>query len=112
MDVAKRIPMEEVESSNLKAIGYDPERSILAIAFKSGAIFHYATVDQALFFEFYNALSKGTFYVENIKGKMPGQKMTGECPKCGDKNGWIGERCTDCGCADYVDTRRESHGQG
>jgi hypothetical protein len=104
--IAAHIPMEPVESSNLSAIGYDPERSILAVAFKSGAIFHYATIDQALFFEFYNSLSKGSFYADNIKGKMPGQKMTGECPKCGAKNGWIGETCADCGCEVYMDTRR------
>lgn len=104
--IAAHIPMEAVESSNLSAIGYDQDKHILAIQFKSGATYHYVSVASDQFFEFYNALSKGTYYSENIKGKLPGQKMTGECPKCGAKNGWIGETCADCGCEVYMDTRR------
>jgi hypothetical protein len=103
---AIRIPLEAIESSNLSAFGYDVEKQILAVQFKSGAIFHYAPFPQEQMWEFYNALSKGTYYATHIKGKVHGQKMTGECPKCGDKNGWIGDTCTDCGCAAYEDTRR------
>ena len=101
-----KIPREAVESSNLASIGYDVDKQIVAIHFKSGAVFNFApfTPDQML--EFYTAPSKGSYFAKNIKGKIPGTKCTGDCPKCGDKHGWIGERCTDCGCADYEEVRK------
>lgn len=96
--VAERIPLEDVQSSNLAAIGYNDVKQILAVQFRSGAIFHYAPVSEDLFRAFCQAPSLGTFYAKEIRGKVSGQKMTGTCPKCGAM-GWIGETCTDCGCA-------------
>lgn len=105
--MADKIPFEQVESSNIDGLGYDPERQILAVKFKSGTIFHHApfTPEQAL--ELYGAPSKGSYYAKNIKGgKVPGEKMTGTCPKCGGAPGWIGDTCTDCGTDVYAETPR------
>lgn len=99
------IPQEPVTSSNISARGYDLERNVLAITFKSGDVWHYGSVPAQLAEDFFSAASAGRFYVANIKGKFPAEKMTGPCPKCGD-TGVIGIRCTDCGCADYEKEQR------
>lgn len=67
------IPMQEVESSQIYAIGHDPVSSTLAIRFKNrmtGAatsLYHYENVDAALFAEFVAAESKGSFFGQHIK---------------------------------------------
>jgi hypothetical protein len=108
MDGPIRIPREAVDSSSIAALGYDVKRQIVAVEFKSGAIFHYAGVDQDAMLAFYTAPSKGKHYAAHIRGKFTGQKMTGPCPKCGDAEGWIGDRCEDCGCAEYQDVGRRA----
>jgi hypothetical protein len=95
-----KVPLEPVVSSNLEAIGYDPQRQILAVQFKSGTLYHYGSVSLELVTDLYAAESKGRFYTSHIKGKFPGQLMTGECPKCGD-TGFDGDQCLDCGCGRY-----------
>src|SRR3954468_10948189 len=103
---ALKIPRETLESSNIASAGYDSGKQILAIEFKSGAVYHYAPFTLEQLGEFYSAESKGRFYATHIKGKIAGEKMTGDCPKCGATNGYLGETCDDCGCAVYVDTRK------
>jgi len=41
---AEKIPLQAFDSTNLAALGYNPAKSILAVQFKSGAIYHYADV--------------------------------------------------------------------
>jgi KTSC domain len=103
-----RIGLEAIESSSLAALGYDEQRQIVAVKFKSGAIFNYGSFPPDQMLAFYAAPSRGKWFAEHIKGKYPGLKMTGDCPACGAKNGWIGDRCEDCGCADYEATRTGS----
>jgi hypothetical protein len=100
-----RIPLEPIDSSNLHAIGWDEAKSILAVQFKNGAIFHYAGIERALATAFYCAESRGRFYSQQIRGKFQGQKMTGPCTACGAQ-GWIGDRCDDCGCGNFADAPR------
>lgn len=66
------IAMDAVESSQIAAIGHDPESNTLAIKFPpnragKSSVYHYAnfTVDQ--FQEFKNAESKGSFFGKRIK---------------------------------------------
>lgn len=100
------IPEEAVDSSNIKGMGYDGARKVLAVTFKSGDTFHYAGIEPETVIDFYNAESKGRFYTQNIKGKFTGQKMTGECPACGARPGRIGVICDQCGDAHYIDKPR------
>lgn len=95
-----KIPLEEVTSSNISAAGYDPTKRIMAVQFKSGLIIHYAEVPLETVTAFYIAESKGKFYSSTIRSKFPAEAMTGPCPACGD-TGWIGDKCVDCGTADY-----------
>jgi len=105
-DGVYRIPAFPVSSSNIHAIGFDDEKKILAVEFKSGGIYHYAGVEPDLALDLVNAESVGRFYSQNIKGKFQGQKMTGPCENCG-VNGRIGETCLDCGTAKHVDANPE-----
>lgn len=105
MDVYK-VPLEAITSSNLAAAGYDSAKSILAVQFKSGIIFHYAGVDLDTATAFYMAGSRGSYYATHIKGKFTASRVTGECPKCGDKHGYIGDTCTDCGTAVIIEVAR------
>jgi hypothetical protein len=94
---ALRIPRLPVESSSLASVGYDDGRRILAIEFRSGEIFHYSDIDADLALELVHAPSIGTFYHMRIRGQFHGAKMTGICPLCAHKPGWIGDSCTECG---------------
>jgi hypothetical protein len=107
MQVAERVPLEAIESSNLAAVGYNPEKKILAVQFKSGAIFHYSDVSLETAQEFYGSESRGRYYAQHIRGKITGRLMTGTCQKCGDEHGWIGEKCTECGTDVYVEPPRK-----
>lgn len=105
---AERIPLEAIESSNLAALGYNPEKRILAVQFKNGRIFHYSDCSLELMTEFYTAQSKGSYYAKNIRGKLTGALMTGTCPDCGDAEGWAGEKCDSCGVGVYTLPERKS----
>lgn len=101
MGDAYRIDLEPITSSNLAAIGYDPQKNILAIEFKGGDVFHYAGISLEMALDFYSAPSRGSFYAKNIRGKFEGALMTGRCPACGSI-GRVGERCDDCGTMDIA----------
>lgn len=100
--MAEKIEMEAVTSSNLAALGYNPQKKILAVQFKNGRIFHYSNVPLATVETIYGAGSRGKAYADLVKGKFPGELMTGECNKCGDGPGWGGDTCEDCGTGVYT----------
>ncbi len=55
------IQMNEVDSSNLKAIGYDPATKVLHVRFKNGSLYEYRGVSQELYDNLSKAPSKGAF---------------------------------------------------
>lgn len=99
--MALKIPREPVTSSTLASVGYDVDRQILAVEFHSGHIYHYAPVSPDVARDFVTAESLGGYFGRQIRGHLPGEKMTGACTKCGDAPGWIGDVCEDCGTATY-----------
>ncbi len=104
MSAPERIALEILEpvSSLFLAAGYNPDKSILALQFKSsGEIRHYAGVMPDTAIGFYTATSRGRYFHEHIRGRYQVEKMTGPCPACGDGEGWVGDTCTDCGTATY-----------
>lgn len=102
-----KIPLEQVSSSNLEALGFDPDRKRAAVQFKNGKIIYYAGISQEVMTTWYGSPSLGKYYAQNIRGKYQGELMTGECPKCGDGPGFGGDKCESCGCAEYVIPQRE-----
>ncbi len=60
---------ERVVSSNVHAIGYDPEQKILEIEFNDRSIYHYFDVPQHEHSGLMSASSKGSYLHSHIKGK-------------------------------------------
>lgn len=75
-DAYTPIPMNPVESNQVKAIGYDEATKTLAVTFTrgAGAIYHYPNVEPELYAEFIGAESIGTFFGKHIKA-LPFKKF-------------------------------------
>lgn len=58
---------EFVQSSNVLAIGYAPEESILEVEFSNGAVYQYYNVPQYLHDDLMQSHSKGQFINTYIK---------------------------------------------
>lgn len=68
------ITMKPVTSSQIAAIGHDPETNTLAIRFKNykgepSTLYHYANVDAEAFKAFSEAPSIGSHFIHEIKPK-------------------------------------------
>lgn len=66
------IELQPVESSQIDAVGHDPETNTLAVRFRAGAgsigrTYHYGGVDAALFEQLRKAKSIGSFFHKTIK---------------------------------------------
>ena len=59
--------MINVQSSNLKAIGYDEHQNTLYVEFKHGGKYKYLNVDKSVYDKLLVADSKGKFFDQNIK---------------------------------------------
>ncbi len=70
-----KIPLKRVKSSQIAAIGYDPETKTLAVQFKPRAatgetpvpVYHYGDVSQQCADDFRGAESIGTYFGLHIK---------------------------------------------
>ena len=60
--------MQPVSSSNLAAVGYDPETQTLAIEFQSGGTYEYYDVPQQVFDGLLSTGSLGQYFQSNIRG--------------------------------------------
>lgn len=58
--------MKKVNSSAIKAIGYDPITKRMKIDFIDSGIYEYCNVPQKLFNNFLSSSSKGKFFYEYI----------------------------------------------
>lgn len=85
----KSIPLQEVQSSQIHAIGHDKETNTLAIQFKSWkgevkpSVYHYANFTCDQFDAFSKAESLGTHFGQHIKKeteKHPFTKIDLEVP--------------------------------
>lgn len=72
------VEMKAVDSSNVEAIGYDPDARTLHVRFKGGARYTYDDVSPAHHEDLIGAKSVGQHLYNNIIGKFPGQKMKDE----------------------------------
>jgi hypothetical protein len=62
--------MFAVSSSNLSAVGYDPDDLALVTTFKNGTTYKYLNVPPSLFQGLMSAPSKGTYFNRNIKDRF------------------------------------------
>ena len=60
--------MQKVQSSNIKAIGYDKSTKTLRVEFKSGDTAEYPDISPAQHADLMAADSKGKHYHKHIKG--------------------------------------------
>lgn len=63
--------MHPLDSSNLEAVGYDPETNTLVIEFKRSGVYNYHDVPSQIFEEILAADSPGTYhnlYIKNVYG--------------------------------------------
>ncbi|MCC6453963.1 MAG: KTSC domain-containing protein [Caldilineaceae bacterium] len=58
---------EQVSSTNLASVGYDPATQILEIEFHSGGVYQYAGVPAALYEGLMAASSHGSYFDHFIK---------------------------------------------
>lgn len=58
---------QSVQSSNLRSIGYDQNANILEIEFHGGSIYQYFNVPENIYLALMKAVSKGTYFYDNIK---------------------------------------------
>lgn len=68
-DILDQIPEElenlsfnKVSSGTLHSYSFNPETSILYVAFKKGSIYKYVGVDESIIDDFNDAPSKGSFF--------------------------------------------------
>lgn len=64
-----------VSSSNISAIGYDPDNEVLEVEFTNGAVYSYSGVPLGEYEGIMNADSKGKYLHANIKGIYPYMKL-------------------------------------
>ncbi len=63
-----------IQSTNVRSVGYDPDKTILEIEFSSG-IYRFFDVPQSIYDAFMASSSKGSFFALSIKGRFPHQRM-------------------------------------
>lgn len=59
--------LKPVKSSNIAALGYDPEAKALTVQFKSGALHRYADVPPETHAEMLDAESIGKYFHANVR---------------------------------------------
>lgn len=62
---------EDVLSSNLKKVVYQPDTGLLQIHFKSGSVYYYYKIPRPIFDGLMQASSKGKYFISKIKDKYP-----------------------------------------
>ncbi len=67
---AEPIRRIEVESSNLKSVGFDPKAKMLEIEFLNSGVYRYFDVPESVHTALMKAESKGKFFQTNIRNKF------------------------------------------
>lgn len=67
--------MIPVQSSNLSAIGYDPETETLQVDFLNGSSYEYKNVPLVVYQGLMEAPSHGSYLNREIKGRYPYEKI-------------------------------------
>lgn len=65
------VPLVEVESSNVRAIGYVADTKRLYVQFKKSGLYQYENVPEAVYSAFLRAPSKGEFVWQQLRDQYP-----------------------------------------
>jgi Uma2 family endonuclease len=66
---------QEVNSSELRSVGYEPDVSVLEAEFHSGEVYHYFDVPAQLVVELLEAESIGRYFNAHIRSKFKFKKV-------------------------------------
>lgn len=66
--------MRSVESSNVRAVGYDAETRTLRVEYKGGGVYEYPNVEPSLYADLLAAESVGKFCHQHVK-RLPFKKL-------------------------------------
>ena len=64
-----------VQSSNIESLGYDAERKVLEVKFRSGSLYQYEGVEQKVYDALLNAPSPTQYLNSSIKGSYAYKKV-------------------------------------
>lgn len=70
--------LEKVNSSDIAAIGYDPESQTLAIEFHATGRYHYFSVPPQIHAELMQTPTHGKYFHQHIKGRYAWEKVSAE----------------------------------
>jgi len=65
-EIISQIPMYKVTSSNLEAIGYNPDKQVMRVIFKGGSSYLYYQVEPETWNMIINSESKGKTLNESV----------------------------------------------
>jgi len=66
---------KKVNSGRLRSAGYDASGRILEIEFNDGSVYQYSNVSSDLYRRFDGALSKASFFEDNIEEGLPRRRV-------------------------------------
>ena len=64
-----------VQSTDIRSIGYDREKELLHIKFRTGLEYVYSPVPSSVYTEFMDAKSYGRFFHQHIKDQYPYERV-------------------------------------
>lgn len=67
--------MHEVQSSNVKSIGYEADNQKLLVEYLSGQKYEYENVPASVFDGLLEAVSKGKYMNQVVKGQYEGRRV-------------------------------------
>lgn len=70
------IVREPVDSSVIRAMGYDDDHALLEIEFVSGDVYRYHFVPRRIWNELRHAPSKGAYFANAIREKFPPSRLS------------------------------------
>lgn len=68
--------MHDVDSSNLKAVGYDQKNDLLRVEFRNGGVYEYLDVPATAYADMMTAESVGKAFSSSIKNSYKFRKVT------------------------------------
>jgi hypothetical protein len=66
---------KRVNSSKIRAVGYDPKSQVLEVELRDGTVLAYSGVSQEVHRQFMNAPSPASYYEDKIDESFPSRRL-------------------------------------